>query len=72
MVQHFLSDDGERLDSERVQSLVAGISEANYFICGPEGMIAAVKDGLEKSNVAANNINIEYFASPKTEKEATV
>jgi len=72
MVQHFLSDDGERLDSERVQSLVAGISEANYFICGPEGMIAAVKDGLEKSTVAANNINIEYFASPKTEKEATV
>ncbi|MDB4083082.1 ferredoxin--NADP reductase [Vicingaceae bacterium] len=70
MVQHFLSSNGERLDTDRVQSLVAGLPESNYFVCGPEGMIAAVKDGLEKSNVAANNINIEYFASPKVEKKA--
>jgi ferredoxin-NADP reductase len=70
LVQHFLSSDGERLDAERTQSLVSGMAQANYFVCGPEGMIAAVKDGLEKSNVAAGYINIEYFASPKAEKKA--
>ncbi len=70
LVQQFLSSNGERLDADRVQSLVAGLPESNYFVCGPEGMIAAVKDGLEKSNIAAGNINIEYFASPKAEKKA--
>ncbi len=70
MVQNFLSSNGERLDADRVQSLVAGLPVSNYFVCGPEGMIAAVKDGLEKSNIAASNINIEYFASPKSEKKA--
>ena len=70
LVQHFLSSDGERLDAQRVQSLVSNLPESNYFICGPEGMIAAVKDGLEKSEVPASHINIEYFASPKTDKKA--
>ena len=70
LVQHFLSSNGERLDAERTQNLVSGLDESNYFVCGPEGMIAAVKDGLEKSNIAADHINIEYFASPKTEKKA--
>lgn len=70
LVQNFLSSNGERLDADRVQSLVAGLPESNYFVCGPEGMIAAVKEGLEKANIAASNINIEYFASPKTEKKA--
>ena len=70
LVQQFLSSDGERLDSERTQSLVNGIGEAHYFICGPEGMIAAVKEGLENSNVSSSNITIEYFASPKSDKPA--
>ena len=72
LVQHFLSSNGERLDTERTKSLVNGLGDvkntAEYFVCGPEGMIAAVKAGLENSNVVAKKINIEYFASPKTEK----
>lgn len=72
LVQHFLSSNGERLDTDRTQHLVKGLGEekntANYFICGPEGMIAAVKKGLENAGVHTNQINIEYFASPKTEK----
>ncbi|MBL4707953.1 MAG: 2Fe-2S iron-sulfur cluster binding domain-containing protein [Flavobacteriales bacterium] len=72
LVQHFLSSNGERLDSNRTQSLVSGLGDAkstsNYFVCGPEGMISAVKSGLETSSINANQINIEYFASPKAEK----
>lgn len=74
MVQHFLSSNGERLDSERVQSIVSGIGDdkknCDYFICGPEGMIAAVKSGLESSNLLDEQIHIEYFGSPKVEKAA--
>jgi ring-1,2-phenylacetyl-CoA epoxidase subunit PaaE len=72
LVQQFLSSDGERLNADRTQSIVNGLqaskSEAQYFICGPSGMIEAVKSGLTSSGIASNQINIEYFASPKQEK----
>lgn len=73
LVQHFLSSNGERLDLDRTQSLVKTLgAEANnaaYFICGPESMIQAVKLGLEKAAIPSSNVNIEYFASPKQEKQ---
>jgi ring-1,2-phenylacetyl-CoA epoxidase subunit PaaE len=76
LVQHFLSSNGERLDADRTKAIVAGLSidasVANYFICGPEGMIQAVKAGLEDSGISKVNINIEYFASPKAEKKESV
>lgn len=72
LVQHFLSSDGERLDKQRVQSIIKGLGDrkanSEYFVCGPEGMIAATKDGLLEAGVSKDQINIEYFASPKTEK----
>lgn len=75
LIQHFLSSNGERLDTERTKSIVAGLQElkskADYFICGPTGMIEAVKEGLEKSGIEKSQINIEYFASPKQEKNNT-
>ena len=68
-IQFFESQKGERLDREMTKKLVQHIdTDVNYFICGPEGMIAEVKAGLENSNVDSNRINIEYFASPKKEK----
>ena len=75
MVQHFLSSNGERIDTDRTKSIVSGLNagkgDAQYFICGPEGMIQAVKNGLEASGVESSQINIEYFASPKKETKAT-
>lgn len=68
LVQQFLSSNGERLDTDRTASLVNSSETAQYFVCGPEGMIAAVKSGLEKANVPAASINIEYFGSPKSDK----
>jgi len=76
MVQHFLSSNGERLDVDRVKSIINGIGESKnqsyYFVCGPEGMIQAVKSGLESSAVNSNQIHIEYFASPKSEPKVEV
>lgn len=70
MIQHFLSSNGERLDKERVMSLVgnAGAGIADYYICGPEGMISSVKGAMEEAGLPKEEIFIEYFASPELEK----
>ncbi|MEX2379799.1 MAG: ferredoxin--NADP reductase [Vicingaceae bacterium] len=72
LVQHFLSSDGERLDADRTASIVNGLQDAKdqtqFFICGPSGMIEAVKSGLTNAEISSDQINIEYFASPKQEK----
>ncbi len=73
MVQHFLSSNGERIDAERTADIVNGMNQvkdsAQFFVCGPEGMIKSVKSGLENANVSSNQINIEYFASPSSNKK---
>lgn len=71
-VSFYYSNEGNRLDTNRTESLVDSNLNADYFICGPEGMIAAVKAGLENSNIAKDSIHIEYFASPKKEKTESV
>lgn len=75
MVQHYLSSNGERIDQDRTKNIVDNLKdtkkEAQFFICGPEEMIQAVKSGLEASAIAKDRINIEYFASPKTDKKVT-
>jgi len=75
MVQHYLSSNGERIDQERTKNIVSSLndtkSDAQFFICGPEEMIKAVKNGLEASSIAKDQINIEYFARPKTDKKVT-
>lgn len=73
LVQHFLSSDGERLDSDRVNSLVVGMKDqlekAIFYVCGPAAMIQNTEKSLLASGVSSNQIKIEYFASPKEEKQ---
>ncbi len=42
--------------------------EQVYMICGPTMMMDVVKQSLESLGVAADQIKIEYFASPKKEE----
>lgn len=78
LVQHYLSSNGERLDTDRVEAIVNGFGEGKnqsaYFICGPEGMIQSTQSAIESAGVAPSNVHVEYFGSPKTEstKETTV
>jgi ring-1,2-phenylacetyl-CoA epoxidase subunit PaaE len=73
LLQHFYSSNGERLDKERAESIANGLKvlkdQADFFICGPAGMIESTKLGLEAAGVNANQIHIEYFASPDSPKE---
>ena len=42
-----------------------------YYICGPEGFVETVKDGLKTSGVAEETIKVELFFTEKsTQKEA--
>ena len=73
MIMNFLSSNGERLDKERVKSLVgnAQAGMADYYICGPEGMINAAKEGLLESGLPQEEIHIEYFTAPVADSEET-
>lgn len=41
-----------------------------FFICGPEPMMLAIRDGLEALDVPKKSIHIELFASPGAPKKA--
>ena len=39
------------------------MSEAEYYLCGPEAMMAQIQRGLKIFNVPAENIHIEHFTN---------
>jgi ferredoxin-NADP reductase len=43
---------------------------ATYFVCGPEPMMAAVREALESRGVAAGDIREERFSSPHLRTDA--
>ncbi|MAY84367.1 MAG: phenylacetic acid degradation protein [Flavobacteriales bacterium] len=69
MVQHYLSGDGERLDKERVKSLVGNAPKgvADYYVCGPEGMMNTVLSALEEAGASKDEVHTEYFSNPEIE-----
>lgn len=73
LVQHFLSSNGERIDGDRVKSIVEGLNVdkngAVFYVCGPSQMIQATETSLLDSGISRTQIQIEYFASPKSEKK---
>lgn len=72
LVQHYLSGDGERLDQLRVKSLVENqISDkADYYVCGPKGMMKAVLAALEDQAFKGARVFTEYFNNPEAEESA--
>lgn len=72
LVQHYLSGDGERLDKDRVKSLVKNrISDkADYYVCGPNGMMKVVLSALHEKASKEAGIYTEYFNNPEAEGSA--
>ena len=72
LLQHYLSGDGERIDKERVKSLVDKTISANsdYYVCGPNGMMKSVLAGLEESISNEAGVYTEYFNNPLSDKSA--
>lgn len=57
-----------RIDAEKcpqlLDKLITPQAISEWFICGPEQMIFAVKESLEARGVAAEKIHFELFTSP--------
>ena len=57
---------------EAVQSSLLDVSDIDeVFVCGPEAMIHAVKDGLSAAGVAPERIHFELFTSSAPKKDAS-
>ena len=56
-----------RIDAEKCHQfsgLIDFLSVDEFFICGPEGMIFAVKEFLQSKGVESNKIHFELFTTP--------
>lgn len=67
-----------RIDSGKVRKFVEGnpsrgTGTAEYFLCGPGGMIEAAKSSLQSMGADDRNVHVEYFSTPETttEKQGT-
>lgn len=62
-----------RIDLEKVGQLHHAFLRLaqpdGVYICGPESMIHAVKDGLQTAGIAENNIHFELFGTPVAPKK---
>ena len=58
-----------RIDAHRVEQLFEKLPDIltgdQFFICGPEEMIANVRDGLEKQGISKSKIHFELFGTGK-------
>ena len=44
------------------------IAEAEYYICGPGGLMQLVKSSLENMGIPGSHIHLEYFAAVKSDE----
>jgi ring-1,2-phenylacetyl-CoA epoxidase subunit PaaE len=54
------------------QDFGINITEAEYYLCGPEGMMEQVINALKLFEVPAENINKEHFWEENSKKEAEI
>lgn len=62
------------LTSERLLGYLKGnidIKTAHFYTCGPSPMMSLTVETLENNKVSDNRINVEFFGSDNTKKEAT-
>lgn len=77
-VYHFLSGEKKegfaygRINNETISELILKdrsiLDSDDFYICGPETMIADVREILDKFGVSQDKIHFEYFSAP-VEKE---
>ncbi len=62
-----------RIDADKVAELYrlfcAGLHPDEAFVCGPDTMIATVKDALENIGMDSSGIHIERYGAPRKRKD---
>lgn len=51
----------DHLSAQRLQRLIPGLNRYDVFLCGPEPMMAAARDGLQQAGVPRSHIHDESF-----------
>jgi len=61
------------LKKDKVVDLIRGtyneISEREYFLCGPSGLMDEVKDAFSYLNLPKDHVHIEFFTAPASSDE---
>lgn len=55
--------------SELIQKYHGNITNKEYFLCGPEGLMQQARTAFNKLNLPSNNVHIEFFTAPVTDKK---
>lgn len=50
-----------RFDIAKLQSRITNLSDCDFYICGPEGMVKSFAQNLKQLNISSQRINIEAF-----------
>ena len=66
-VRVFAADEDQRLD---VPALLRAIGDvAHVYVCGPSGLIDAVRTGADEAGIASRRIHFERFVAPKDDTD---
>lgn len=61
------------LTSEKISELIlqshGNITNREYFLCGPEGLMTQARTAFNKLNLPSNNVHIEFFTAPVSDKK---
>lgn len=74
LVNHISGEKG-RLNASMVKDYISSIdnpASATYFMCGPQGFMDAVEDGLNQLSIPENKVNREYFAAKEKDADEEV
>lgn len=55
--------------SELIQQSHGSITNREYFLCGPEGLMTQARTAFNKLNLPSNNVHIEFFTAPVADKK---
>lgn len=55
--------------SELIQQAHGSISNREYFLCGPEGLMTQARTAFNKLSLPSNNVHIEFFTAPVADKK---
>ncbi|MCW2989695.1 MAG: ferric reductase [Solirubrobacterales bacterium] len=59
---HREAASAELLSATHLEALVPGLRDHDVFLCGPPGMVAAIRRTLHEARVPRRNIHLEEFA----------
>lgn len=55
--------------SELIQQSHGEITNREYFLCGPEGLMTQARTAFNKLNLPSSNVHIEFFTAPVADKK---